>query len=954
MLIVVAALSLPFLFILLFRPLLRRIAWRNAMRRPREALLVIAGSLLGTAIMTGSFVVGDTLDASIRARAPRQLGPVDEIVSVVGLDQGARLRERLAGFESNDVDGTLPATVVPAAAATVGENRRAEPQAQLLEVDFAEARRFGGDPEATGVDGDTPAAGHAVIGEDVADELRVGAGDDIEVFAYGQSLRLTVDRVLEQRGIAGLWFGLETRSPNVFVALGTIAELFAAAPPPNTAGNAAAAVEPPLIGVMVSNRGGIEAGAAHTDAVTKELEGAIEGLPANVLPVKQDLLEGADEAGRGLTELYTSMGMFAIAAGILLLVNIFVMLAEERKSELGMLRAVGLRRSALVGAFATEGWLYALVSSVIGTFLGLGLGRAITGIASRILSSEESFAPPTEFTADPASIQAGFAIGFAIALATVVLTSIRVSRFNIIQAIRDLNEPVRRRPRRRSQVAGLGLTALGVALTMAGFSGKNGVAVIIGPMLVLAGLGPSIARRFPKQAVATTLSALIIVWGIAALPVALLIDAPFEIFVFVVQGLTLAAAAVVLVSQNQAAIGRLLGRIARGSLDLRLGLAYPLARRFRTGMTLGMFSVVLFTLAYISILSHIFAGQLDTFTADVSGGFNVTVESNPTNPIAFEDLVDDPGVNAVAPLVTVPADVTRDDATEPIDWSMTAFDERLIEGGPPRLLDRGRYATDAEAWRAVLEDPDLAIVDEFFLSEDAGPPMGALDIGDSFEVADPVTGRARTLTVAAQAPDDWVFNGGWFGIAAARDVYGERAVPNRAYVDADDPDAFADAVSARYLANGGEGETISSIVDQNLTQQQQFFLLMRGYLGLGLLVGIAGLGVVIVRAVRERRREIGVLRALGFPAPSVRRAFVYEAAFVAVEGVIIGLVLALVTSYGLASTSDIFGDNFNFQVPVVALLLIAVATVFFALLATFGPARAAARIRPAVALRIAD
>ncbi|MGZ4415667.1 MAG: hypothetical protein ACXVRZ_15025, partial [Gaiellaceae bacterium] len=58
--------SLPFLFILARRPILRRLALRNAMRRPREALLVVLGSLLGAAIITGSAVVGDTMDSSIR------------------------------------------------------------------------------------------------------------------------------------------------------------------------------------------------------------------------------------------------------------------------------------------------------------------------------------------------------------------------------------------------------------------------------------------------------------------------------------------------------------------------------------------------------------------------------------------------------------------------------------------------------------------------------------------------------------------------------------------------------------------------------------------------------------------------------------------------------------------------------------------------------------------------
>src|SRR2546423_546290 len=59
-----------------------RLAIRNAMRRKGEALLVILGSLLGTAIITSSFVVGDTLHATIVDEARTRLGPIDEIALV--------------------------------------------------------------------------------------------------------------------------------------------------------------------------------------------------------------------------------------------------------------------------------------------------------------------------------------------------------------------------------------------------------------------------------------------------------------------------------------------------------------------------------------------------------------------------------------------------------------------------------------------------------------------------------------------------------------------------------------------------------------------------------------------------------------------------------------------------------------------------------------------------------
>ena len=103
--------------------------------------------------------------------------------------------------------------------------------------------------------------------------------------------------------------------------------------------------------------------------------------------------------------------------------------------------------------------------------------------------------------------------------------------------------------------------------------------------------------------------------------------------------------------------------------------------------------------------------------------------------------------------------------------------------------------------------------------------------------------------------------------------------------------ALAGQLQGTYLQNGLVVSNIGDEVEAAFASSNQFFRLMQGYLGLGLLVGIAGLSVVMVRAVRERRRTIGVLRALGFRAQTVQRAFMAEATLVAVEGVITGAVL---------------------------------------------------------------
>src|SRR4029434_3064632 len=92
----------------LWGPLTRRLALRQVNRRRAEAALVVAGSVLGTAIIVGSLVVGDTLDKSCTQTAYRYLGVVDEVVSSPDPATGeavARRLERLRGDPA--VDGLL-------------------------------------------------------------------------------------------------------------------------------------------------------------------------------------------------------------------------------------------------------------------------------------------------------------------------------------------------------------------------------------------------------------------------------------------------------------------------------------------------------------------------------------------------------------------------------------------------------------------------------------------------------------------------------------------------------------------------------------------------------------------------------------------------------------------------------------------------------------------------------
>jgi putative ABC transport system permease protein len=325
--------------------------------------------------------------------------------------------------------------------------------------------------------------------------------------------------------------------------------------------------------------------------------------------------------------------------------------------------------------------------------------------------------------------------------------------------------------------------------------------------------------------------------------------------------------------------------------------------------------------------------------------------------VTREQVGDLDGVTHVAPLARGVGFFRVEGMSGTTPWAFTAFDEGFVAGGPPTLDDRGAYATDREAWEAVLRDPSLAIVDPTFLQIAGGPARFTAEPGSRITVVDPSTGRARTVTVAALAPSDFLIqNGLFYGAAGAQKLFARDLALDRLYValrPGVDADAFAEAVQARYLSHGAEAVSIEEITAEGFTMTRQIFQLFQGYLALGLLVGIAGTAVVMIRAVRERRRQIGTLRALGFPRRTVGRSFAIETATVAIEGSVIGCALALVTLYDIVAMSDSFGEM-TFSIPYVSLAALLLGTVAASLLATVWPTIAASRIRPAVALRMTD
>jgi putative ABC transport system permease protein len=980
-LIALAALALGLtLAAALRRPYLRRLALRQVARRPAEALTIVAACVLGTALIVASLSVGDTLNSSVRQVAYQVLGPIDETATSTSPSQGAQAAARLAPLRADPrVDGLLTVTGLQSAVTSgSGQAETVQPRGLVWEADFPAAARFGGTGGGSGLSGATPGPGRAVVNDLLASSLHVRAGDPVDVYLYDQPHRFVVERVVPAQGLAGMGLG-DARNYGLFVAPGTLEGAYRAAA--GSGAGATAALAAPVTRTLVSNRGGVEGGNVLSDRVAAEMSTLLGPLNAHgtaVAQPKKDVLDSASRAGDQLGALFLFIGSFAIIAGALLLVNVFVMLGEERKSQLGMARAVGMKRSHLVGGFVIEGCCYSLAAGLIGTPLGIGVGRIIEFAAQRIFAGWNS-SMTLHFSVSSVSLVNGFCAGLLIALATVAATSIRISRFNIIAAIRDLPADGARRSRRRTLLlSGLACAVLTAAAVPA-VVGSTGPNTYLLPSLAALCAVPLAARLAPRRWVYSGAALLILAWGLTAnLLRPRIFDNPTTT-TYIILGTLLAFAAVVLVVENQEFVLKPLTRLVGGPTDnglaTRLAIAYPIGRRFRTGATLVMYCLVVLTLVLMTELSAMVGMTVDHAVSQASAGYTIRADVNPGTPIAQPQTALRSGdlageVAHVTPVSSAPAK-----ASDPGTPSHATTVVARVYGVSPELSARdfalsSRLASlgpdDRSVWRTVESDPRYVVLESSF-AVSGGPPGSRFSPGAPLTLTDPQTGRTEHKIVAGLLSDPLMFYGANTGTYAHPVLMSQRAAaaqfgpdlrPTVLLVQAA-PGVSAQTLAAdlqrRFFTSGLVATQVEQLVRDNFSASQSFFQLMNGFLALGLVVGIAGLGVMMTRAVRERRRTIGVLRALGVQARTIRRSFLMESTFIALEGILLGAGLGLLTTYLLYTKSSAFnGINLGFPIAWGEILTLVGITFAASLLTTVLPARRAAGIRPAVAVRVAD
>src|SRR5579883_3097011 len=644
-----------------------KIGARNLPRRRGQMLLIIFALMLSTSLLTSVLATSNVLSATVQTVAVTNLGNIDETVEGGHGDLGQfddwiyyRLRAHMR--DNPDIAAMAGALVERQLLLADETSRQVRSGVTSMALIPGSEQGFGGllDDSNAHVQHTIAQLGlfDVFLNHTLAQLINAHAGDTLYLYSQrwpGQRYKMHVSAIVQDGGLVG-------QLPFLISNIATFRTIEHA---PND-----------LNYIYVENRYG--ASAEVSQRVQEELEGWIPRNIVHVIQVKQQGIQASQAADNIFSRVFSLFALFALAIGLLLIFLIFVLLAAERRAEMGMARAIGVQRRHLVLMYLFEGTLYDLLASFIGLLIGVGIGAALVSFLGPILAR---FNFPLKLTFQPGSLILAYCLGVIFTFASVTIAAWLVSRMTVVDALRNLPEAERpvltlrelcvilwrlvararvtRRVRRLlfEQLPDvlIGFIALfarsGLLPLLAGYAllriGLDQVQItpfslglsllIIGAglflkmlvdwLLALAGRG-NWKRHTRRAFSAITGLTIMAYWALPFDALAFLglprFQGGIEVF-FVAASMMVFGVTSALMANAEVLARPILALCARWpgpGMATRLAAAYPLHHRFRTGLGVTMFSLVIFAMTVMAVITNAMQNTYTNINLQ-TGGYDI-------------------------------------------------------------------------------------------------------------------------------------------------------------------------------------------------------------------------------------------------------------------------------------------------------------------------------------------
>lgn len=586
----------------------------------------------------------------------------------------------------------------------------------------------------------------------------------------------------------------------------------------------------------------------------------------------------------------TVTSFIALLVGVFIIFNTFSISVNQRWKEIGILRALGVERPNVQWMFLVEAFVMGIAGSaigiVLGFFLAIGAERVMSQIAAQLFGYVSTQQPPV-FRWDYALTS--FVIGAVTSVTGALLPARAASRLNPILALHNIET------RQRDSVMGKPRMLVGVAMVVAGLLG-----VRFGPATV------GLNFRFGYSAL-MIFGLVLLLPKLAELTARLL--RPLMDRLFGSEGVLAVDTMIQSPRRTTATIGALM-----------IGLAF-------------VFSMGAYVRSYQRTVSEWMDRMIN---ADII--INTSENARSRTYHFSEDLgaqlAKIPGVRRVENVrfIFLPY---ADDTVALVALDMDAWLSRVkdvIEG-----------ADESEVRPKMIRGEGVLVARNF-------AARYGLGVGDRLKLQTPTTpfdfpilGVIEDYTSEKGAVffDRDLFKRYWNDPAV--DIINlnvDKTVASVAAVKQEVLRTVKGQHHAFIYTNAEYKKFIMDLING-------FFVL--NYMQMAVAIVIAALGIVntLIISVSERKRELGVLRAIGGLRSQIRKMILLEAAAMAIVGVISGALAGMLNTYFLVRTAAamIGGYTIPFRFPLTIVLVALPIALVIALAAAWWPARKAVNLR---------
>ena len=758
-----------------------------------------------------------------------------------------------------------------------------------------------------------------IVTQNFLDNFHKKVGDSLNVYiktqaGSGQTLHVTIAGVAANSGVFAQASSLVLISAHDYQAAA-----------PNTP-------------VIYSTVDVTTANQAHTDSAVKAIN---QQFPLVSTQTVADALKSQQSSIDSINKFLEIAGLLALLIGGVGIVNTMQVLLSRRKTEIAMLKTTGYRRKDLYLLFGLEAGLLGLVGGIVGAV-------AATGVSYIVRTMVQNFGITVPFLLNPWTIVGGVAIGLVTALIFGLMPIVQAANIRPLNVLRDLSES-----------RGVSSVALTIALLVVLSVLFCILAIVILNNDVLLGVG-AVYGTFAFLLVLSAFFGLV-VFVVSKLPVPerfnlkylalIMVGVAASVLVYLVLpvfGILLFAASLLGI------VIVLLPRTWKSST--KMALRNIGRQRTRTTTTMVALFIGVFTIGLVLALGQNLQTQIsNSFSQNLT--YNVVTMTSGTDTTTLQaKLGTVPGLSKTRtdtfsqttpvaingqPLQQV-LPTASDDRQSVIGFLSTMEGYDLSQHTPASTIVQGRNlnANDAGTNNVVISD----------LLTSSGPFQMHLKPGDTitFASADGKTIRTATVVgVYARSSGDHVGD----VLASTATVHAlslaTTGTTTVTYMKID-PAQVNNALntlghivpnaSVQNLADIGAyiGQMLNNILD-----------VLIAIASLSLIAGVIIIANAVALAMLERRRELGILKSVGYTSGTVLSEVMIENGVVGAVGALMAMLLA--TGAIILLGTMLFNLAFSMS-PVIVISLVG-GSALLAMLTAALVAYGSVRVRPLEVLR---